>query len=89
MGLFDRITGGFTGANLKRNIEAAAKDGISQQEFASLKREFQALGNLGKYAVSSWVAGTYPGLEGALRMQGSASEGWNAYKAADGHVDER
>ncbi len=82
------LIGRFTGANFKQNVQNAAKDGISQQEFAALKREFDGLNNLAKYAVSSWVAGTYPGLEGALRMRGPASEGWNAYKAADGHVQE-
>jgi hypothetical protein len=84
MGLLDRLTG----QTFKNNVQAAARDGISQQEFASLKREFDGLNNLAKYAVSSWIAGTYPGLEGALRMRGPASEGWNAYKAADGHVRE-
>ena len=84
MGIIDRLSG----ASFKKNVQAAAADGISQQEFAALKQEFQGLNNLAKYAVSSWIAGTYPGLEGALRMQGSASEGWNAYKAADGHVQE-
>ena len=80
--------GRFTGANLKQNVQNAAKDGISENEFAALKKEFQGLNGLAKYAVSSWIAGTYPGLEGALRMQGSANEGWNTYKAAGGNVQE-
>lgn len=84
MGIIDR----FTGAQFKKNVQAAAADGISQQEFTALKKEFDGLWGLAKYAVSSWVASEHPGLEGALRMKGDAAEGWNAYKAADGHVQE-
>jgi hypothetical protein len=60
--------GRFTGADFKANVQAAMADGaLSKAEFTALAKEFSELNNLAKYAASSWLSGTHPGLCGAIR----------------------
>ena len=62
------MLGKLTGADFKANVQQAMSDGkLSKAEFAALHKEFSDLNGLAKYASSSWVSATYPGLSGAIR----------------------
>jgi hypothetical protein len=65
------------GAEFKKLVDRGMADKkLTREEFAEIVEEFRKLNPLSKYAVSSWMAGTYPGLEGAVR--GGEYENWLA-----------
>lgn len=73
MGMFDK----YNAEQFKQKVKKALYDGhITREEFDALHKEFKDMNLLVLYAVSSWLSGECPGLEGALRS--GSYENWVA-----------
>lgn len=73
MGGLDR----WIGEDFKKLVKQAMEDRkLTREEFTHLAEEFKKLNPLSMYAVSTWMAGEFPGLEGAVRS--GAYESWLA-----------